>query len=186
MKTYFTLTDFDFTLPDELIAQHPAAERSASRLLDGRSAIPVDRRFAQLPELLQPGDLLVLNDTKVGKARLYGQKASGGRLELLIERVLSPSPESGHEVAAHIKVSKKPLPGAVMQMVGGFSATLLGRWPNKDGPLYHFALLQHNNFIAISNRAESVGYYNTGATASPQISVNNQFLLGVKCFGIVP
>ena len=92
MKTTFSLSDFDFTLPDELIAQHPAAERSASRLLDGRGGAIADRRFADLPDLLQPGDLLVFNDTKVVKARLFGQKASGGKLELLIERVLSPTP----------------------------------------------------------------------------------------------
>ena len=136
----FTLSDFDFALPPELIAQHPAAERSASRLLDGRAALPADRRFTDLPGLLLPGDLLVFNDTKVVKARLFGQKASGGRLELLIERVLSITGDSANEVAAHMKVSKKPLPGAVMQMDGGFSATLLGRWPNADGPLYRFRL----------------------------------------------
>ncbi len=140
MKTPFKLSDFDFTLPDELIAQHPAAERSASRLLDGRTNPVLDRRFTELPDLLQAGDLLVLNDTKVVKARLFGQKSSGGRLELLIERVLSPTAEAGHEVAAHMKVSKKPVPGAVMQMDGGFTATLLGRWPQEHGPLYHFAL----------------------------------------------
>ncbi len=140
MKKHFSLGDFDFSLPDELIAQHPAAQRSASRLLDGREDIPVDRRFTDLPGLLLPGDLLVFNDTKVVKARLFGQKTSGGKLELLIERVLSPDAESGHEVAAHMKVSKKPLPGAVMQMDGGFTATLLGRWPNEDGPLYRFKL----------------------------------------------
>ena len=100
----------------------------------------MDGQFADLPNLLLPGDLLVFNDTKVVKARLFGQKASGGRLELLIERVLSPDADSGHEVAAHMKVSKKPLPGAVMQMDGGFTATLLGRWPNIDGPLYKFKL----------------------------------------------
>jgi S-adenosylmethionine:tRNA ribosyltransferase-isomerase len=140
MKQHFSLGDFDFALPDELIAQHPAAQRSASRLLDGRGVDPVDRRFTDLPSLLQPGDLLVFNDTKVVKARLFGQKSSGGKLELLIERVLSPDAESGHEVAAHMKVSKKPVPGAVMQMDGGFTATLLGRWPNEDGPLYKFRL----------------------------------------------
>ena len=91
MKTNFSLRDFDFSLPDELIAQHPAAERSASRLLDGRSAVAIDRRFTELATLLQPGDLLVFNDTKVVKARLFGNKTSGGRLELLIERVLSPA-----------------------------------------------------------------------------------------------
>ena len=99
-----------------------------------------DRRFADLPDLLMPGDLLVFNDTKVVKARLFGQKPSGGRLELLIERVLSPHADAGHEVAAHMKVSKKPRPGAVLQMDGGFTATLLGRWPNDDGPLYRFQL----------------------------------------------
>ncbi|MFX8692472.1 S-adenosylmethionine:tRNA ribosyltransferase-isomerase, partial [Acinetobacter baumannii] len=64
------LADFDFALPPELIAQHPATERSASRLLDGTAALPVDRVFRDLPSLLQPGDLLVFNDTRVIKARL--------------------------------------------------------------------------------------------------------------------
>ena len=140
MKTHFSLSDFDFTLPPELIAQHPPTQRSGSRLLDGRAPAAIDRQFTDLPDLLQPGDLLVFNDTKVVKARLFGQKASGGRLELLIERVLSPDAHSGHEVAAHMKVSKKPRPGAVLQMDGGFSAKLLGRWPNEDGPLYRFSL----------------------------------------------
>ena len=99
----FTLGDFDFALPDELIAQHPATERSASRLLDGTGEQPVDRTFRDLPALLSPGDLLVFNDTKVVKARLYGEKPTGGKVELLIERVLQ-----GNEVVAHVKVSKKP------------------------------------------------------------------------------
>ena len=140
MKTHFSLGDFDFTLPPELIAQQPAAERSGSRLLDGRNNAAIDRRFTELPQLLQAGDLLVFNDTKVVKARLFGQKSSGGRLELLIERVLSAPQDAVHEVAAHMRVSKKPLPGATLQMDGGFSATVLGRWPNQDGPLYRFAL----------------------------------------------
>ena len=135
MKTTFSLSDFDFTLPDDLIAQHPAAERSGSRLLDGRGPQPVDRRFTDLPDLLQAGDLLVFNDTQVVKARLFGQKSSGGKLELLVERVLAGD---AFEVAAHMKVSKKPLPGAVMWMDGGFTATLIGRWPEAHGPLYHF------------------------------------------------
>ena len=136
----FTLDDFDFTLPPGLIAQHPPAVRSGSRLLDGRGDAPVDRLFTDLPSCLAPGDLLVFNDTQVVKARLFGQKASGGRLELLIERVLPADAASGHDVAAHMKVSKKPQPGAVLAMDGGFSATLLGRWPNPDGPLYRFRL----------------------------------------------
>ena len=132
-RTY-TLSDFDFELPSALIAQHPAAERSGSRLLDGRGSEPVDRVFHELPALLAPGDLLVFNDTQVVKARLFGAKPSGGRLELLVERVLP-----GNEVVAHLKVSKKPLPGTLLAMDGGFSATLLGRWPDEDGQLFRFA-----------------------------------------------
>ena len=136
----FTLSDFDFELPPELIAQHPAAERSGSRLLDGAQAGPVDRIFRELPQLLNAGDLLVFNDTKVIKARIFGEKASGGKLELLIERVLP-----GHQVVAHMKVSKKPLIGGQMFMAGGarnggFDAVLLGRWPDENGQLFHLQL----------------------------------------------
>ncbi|RYF22768.1 MAG: tRNA preQ1(34) S-adenosylmethionine ribosyltransferase-isomerase QueA, partial [Comamonadaceae bacterium] len=143
----FTLSDFDFELPPQLIAQHPAAERSASRLLDGRAPEPVDRIFRELPGLLQPGDLLVFNDTRVVKARVFGEKSSGGKVELLIERVLvgGPGQEAGNEVVAHMKVSKKPLVGGVLHMAGGargggFDATLLSRWPDADGPLFRFSL----------------------------------------------
>jgi S-adenosylmethionine:tRNA ribosyltransferase-isomerase len=131
----FTLGDFDFALPPELIAQHPATERSASRLLDGTTMPPADRVFRDLPGLLRAGDLLVFNDTRVVKARLYGHKPTGGHVELLIERVLD-----GCEVAAHMKASKKPAVGTALSMDGGFSATLLGRWPDADGPLFRFAL----------------------------------------------
>ena len=130
----FTLSDFDFDLPPELVAQHPAAERTASRLLDGTGIGPVDRIFKSLPTLLKRGDLLVFNDTRVVKARLFGEKPTGGKLELLVERVLQ-----GQEVVAHMKVSKKPPVGTVLQMVGGFTATLLGRWPEEDGALFRFA-----------------------------------------------
>lgn len=129
----FTLSDFDFDLPPDLVAQHPAAERSASRLLDGTGPTPVDRIFNQLPSLLRPGDLLVSNDTRVVKARLFGEKPTGGKLELLVERVLQ-----GAEVVAHMKVSKKPPPGTTLAMTGGFTATLLGRWPEEDGALFRF------------------------------------------------
>ncbi|GAC1605529.1 MAG: tRNA preQ1(34) S-adenosylmethionine ribosyltransferase-isomerase QueA [Ramlibacter sp.] len=134
MRT-FTLGDFDFALPPELIAQHPAAERSGSRLLDGTQPAPVDRAFRELPGLLREGDLMVFNDTQVVKARLFGEKPTGGKLELLIERVLH-----GCEVVAHMKVSKKPPPGTVLQMAGGFTATLAGRWPQDDGALFRFML----------------------------------------------
>ena len=134
----FTLSDFDFQLPPELVAQHPAAERSASRLLDGTGDAPADRIFRELPALLRRGDLLVFNDTQVVKARLFGEKPTGGRLELLVERVLA-----GGEVAAHMKVSKKPPAGTTLRMTGGngpgFRATLLGRWPDERGALFRFA-----------------------------------------------
>ncbi|MBP9683081.1 MAG: tRNA preQ1(34) S-adenosylmethionine ribosyltransferase-isomerase QueA [Rhodoferax sp.] len=137
----FTLSDFDFILPENLIAQHPAPQRSSSRLLDGTASVPIDRIFRDLPKLLRAGDLLVFNDTKVINARLFGEKPTGGKLELLIERVLA-----GNQVAAHMRVSKKPEVGATVALVGApgthdnLRATLLGRWPDADGPLFRFVL----------------------------------------------
>jgi S-adenosylmethionine:tRNA ribosyltransferase-isomerase len=98
------LSDFDFHLPPELIAQHPATERSSSKLLDGSGPLPVDRVFKDLPQQMQAGDLLVFNDTQVIKARIFGEKSSGGKVELLIERVLP-----GHRVVAHMKAKNRPL-----------------------------------------------------------------------------
>ena len=144
----FTVADFDFHLPDDLIAQHPAAERSASRLLDGTGPQPVDRIFRDLPGLLQPGDLLVFNDTQVVKARIFGQKASGGQLELLIERLLLPHEAldgSSNEIVGHLRVSKKPLPGGRLHLAGGlkgggFDAVFIGRWPDEHGQLFRLRL----------------------------------------------
>jgi len=144
----FVVADFDFQLPEHLIAQHPATERSASRLLDASGPHTVDRIFRDLPSLLQPGDLLVFNDTQVVKARLFGEKASGGKFEILIERVLLPHEAldgSGHEVVAHIRVSKKPQPGGLLHLAGGlegggFDATFLGRWPDAQGQLFRLRL----------------------------------------------
>ncbi len=191
----FTVSDFDFALPPELIAQHPAAERSASRLLDGTGAIPVDRIFRELPGLLRAGDLLVFNDTQVIKARLFGEKSTGGKLELLVERVLQ-GPGHTHEVVAHMKVSKKPPLGAVMHMAGGeaqggFSATLLGRWPNEDGPLFRlrfsddpFALMSRHGHVPLppyiehADTAEDERRYQTvfarrpGAVAAPTAALH--------------
>jgi S-adenosylmethionine:tRNA ribosyltransferase-isomerase len=137
----FTVSDFDFELPPELIAQHPAAERSASRLLDGRGSPPVDRVFRELPQLLNPGDLLVFNNTKVIKARLYGQKASGGAVEALVERVL-PAGTGGvsDQVWAHMRASKSPKPGARVSFAdGAFEAEVLGRC-GPDNGLFHLRL----------------------------------------------
>ena len=132
MPRTFTLGDFDFALPPELIAQHPADERSASRLLDGREAQAVDRVFRELPALLEPGDLLVFNDTRVIKARLLGVKATGGSVEALVERVLP-----NHEVLAHLRASKSPKPGSWVRFADAFDAEVLGRAP--DGRQLYFA-----------------------------------------------
>jgi S-adenosylmethionine:tRNA ribosyltransferase-isomerase len=139
-RTY-TLSDFDFALPEQLIAQHPAPERTGSRLLDSTAATPQDRIFKELPSSLRPGDLMVFNDTKVINARLFGEKATGGKLELLVERVLD-----GNHVAAHLRVSKKPEVGATVNLMGALGsqdhlrATMLGRWPDASGPLFRFVL----------------------------------------------
>jgi S-adenosylmethionine:tRNA ribosyltransferase-isomerase len=138
---HYSLSDFDFDLPETLIAQHPAKERSGSRLLDGTTGIPANRIFRDLPGLLRAGDLLVFNDTKVIKARLFGEKPTGGKVELLIERVLG-----GNQVAAHMRVSKKPAVGTTLALLGapgshdGLRATLLGRWPDADGALFRLVL----------------------------------------------
>ena len=144
LERTYGLSDFNFDLPDALIAQHPSTERTGSRLLDGSVQPPVDRIFRDLPGLLRAGDLLVFNDTKVLNARLFGSKPSGGKVELLIERVLN-----GNQVAAHMRVSKKPEVGTTLALdcapghADGLSATLLGRWPDANGPLFRFVLSNH-------------------------------------------
>jgi S-adenosylmethionine:tRNA ribosyltransferase-isomerase len=101
------LSDFDYTLPPELIAQFPPAIRGESRLLQVQNGQYIDRFFSALPALLNPGDLLILNNTQVIKARLYGRKMSGGKIEVLIERI------TGDKTAlAHIRASKAPQPGS--------------------------------------------------------------------------
>ena len=117
-----TLNDFDFALPPELIAQHPAHERTASRLLHVRGETRLDRHFSDLVEMLKPGDLLVFNDTKVIKARLFGQKESGGQVEVMIERIVSP-----RQAVAQIRASKSPKPGQRIFLENAFTLTVEGR-----------------------------------------------------------
>jgi S-adenosylmethionine:tRNA ribosyltransferase-isomerase len=113
------LRDFHYDLPAELIAQRPMPERGSSRLLavDGSAGGAVERRldllFTDLPRLLKPDDLLVFNNTRVMRARLFGRKETGGRVELLVERVLEP-----HEALVHVKASKSPKPGSHILMDG--------------------------------------------------------------------
>ena len=185
MHTY-TLADFDFELPPALIAQHPAAERSASRLLDGRGGVPVDRVFRDLPELLNPGDLLVFNNTRVIKARLFGEKPTGGAVEALVERVLP-----GFEVMAHLRASKSPRSGSRISFArGAFEAEVLGRG-GPDGGLFHLrfpadplALLEDFGhvplppYISHADAADDVARYQTvfaqhpGAVAAPTASLH--------------
>jgi S-adenosylmethionine:tRNA ribosyltransferase-isomerase len=192
----FCLSDFDFELPAELIAQHPAPERSGSRLLDGSSSAPADRIFKDLPTLLRKGDLLVFNDTRVMNARLFGEKATGGKLELLIERVLG-----GNQVAAHLRVSKKPAVGDTVTLVSApgypdnLSATLLGRWPDANGALFRFVLsndagddphtlmarhghvplppyITHTDSAEDARRYQTVFAKNLGAVAAPTAALH--------------
>jgi len=116
--------DFDYTLPPELIAKYPASERRGSRLLvvDSGPEPPLDRRFEDFIEFLRPGDLLVFNDTRVIKARLYGRKASGGRVEILVERILSPG-----TATAKLRASKSPASGSLIYLEEGCTARVVGR-----------------------------------------------------------
>jgi S-adenosylmethionine:tRNA ribosyltransferase-isomerase len=182
------VADFDFALPPELIAQHPAPERSASRLLDGRGETPADRVFRDLPALLQPGDLLVFNDTKVIKARLLGEKPTGGAVEALVERVL---PGAGvHEVWAHLRASKSPRPGSTVRFADAFDAEVLGR-AGPEGALFHLRLPEdplrllerHGHvplppYITHADTAEDAARYQTvfaarpGAVAAPTAALH--------------
>ena len=120
-------TDFHYNLPTELIAQAPLAERSASRLLcfDRQTGSLDDRNFNELPDLLKQGDLLVFNNTKVIPARLFGRKASGGQVEILLERLLNT-----HDCLAQIRASKSPKPGGILMLEDGSELQVIGREDN--------------------------------------------------------
>ena len=118
------VADFNFELPDALIARYPLAQRQGSRLLslDGPTGELAHRQFPDLLEYLRPGDLMVFNNTRVIPARLFGQKASGGKLEILVERVLD-----SRRVLAHVRSSKSPKPGTSLLIDGGGEAQMLAR-----------------------------------------------------------
>jgi S-adenosylmethionine:tRNA ribosyltransferase-isomerase len=206
----FTLSDFDFVLPEALIAQHPAPERSGSRLLDGTGTTPTDRIFRELPTLLRAGDLVVFNDTKVINARLFGEKPTGGKLELLVERVLP-----GNQVAAHMRVSKKPEVGTTVALVGApgtndnLRATLLGRWPDAEGGMFRFVLsndagddphtlmathghvplppyITHTDSAEDASRYQTVFAKNPGAAAAPTAALHfdNALLDAIDAMGV--
>jgi S-adenosylmethionine:tRNA ribosyltransferase-isomerase len=177
----FTLSDFDFDLPPELIAQTALPERSASRLLEvdgfATPARFTDRRFAELPECVAPGDLLVFNDTKVLKARFLGQKASGGKIEVLVERL------TGERTAlAQVRASKSPAPGTTLRLADAFDVTV----GERVEPFYtlHFPedcltlieqfgrlplppYIEHDPDATDETRYQTVFAQNPGAVAAP-------------------
>lgn len=173
--------DFHFDLPPELIAQQPLAQRSDSRLLtlDGSSGALGDSRFRALPDLLRPCDLLVFNDTRVIPARLFGRKASGGRFELLMERLLDQ-----RRALVQLRASKAPKPGGQLHFDAGFSATVIGRQDDLfelslEGDAAWLPLLEQHGrmplppYIAREPEAEDRERYQTvyarqpGAVAAP-------------------
>ena len=134
------LSDFDYHLPEALIAQHPPAVRGASRLLHVDGMNLSDQTFADLPAKLQAGDLLVFNDTRVIRARLFGEKASGGKIEALIERVLDD-----HTALAHVRSSKSPKPGSRLIFAGRWEAEMLER----QGSLFKLRFLAEDKLFDI-------------------------------------
>ena len=142
-----SIDDFDYDLPPELIAQHPGETRSGSRLLCVGPDSIADRRFSELPQLLAPGDLLVFNDSKVIKARLFGKKETGGHIEVLIERVFSE-----HEALAQVHAGRAAKPGSTLQLAGGLKVRVLGR----VGEFYHLRFPEGASVLELLERHGSV------------------------------
>jgi S-adenosylmethionine:tRNA ribosyltransferase-isomerase len=142
-----SIDDFDYELPAELVAQHPSAARSGSRLLALSGETLSDHRFSDLPQLLSPGDLLVFNDTKVIKARLFGRKDTGGRIEVLIERLL---PEN--EALAQVHAGRAAKAGSTLELDGGLRVRVLGR----EGEFYHLRFPEGADTLELLERHGSV------------------------------
>jgi S-adenosylmethionine:tRNA ribosyltransferase-isomerase len=140
-------SDYFYDLPERLIAQTPLSDRDQGRLLClGQGGEPVDRRFVDLPEQLAAGDLLVLNDTRVIPARLFGHKASGGRVELLIERIMDPQ-----TALAHLRASKAPRPDTEIMLEGGYRCRIV----EKVDDLYHIEFLE---VASLDEVLEAIGH----------------------------
>lgn len=142
------VADFSFELPDELIARYPMAERTASRLLtlDGDSGQLSDKHFTDLVDMINPGDLMVFNNTRVIPARLFGQKATGGKLEILVERMLD-----NKRILAHVRSSKSPKVDAIINLDGGYQMKMLAR----HDALFELVLLSE---LTILDVLEAVGH----------------------------
>lgn len=192
------LSDFDYHLPEALIAQHPPAERGASRLLHVDGMTLSDLSFADLPSRLQAGDLLVFNDTRVIRARLFGEKASGGKVEALIERVLDD-----HTALAHVRASKSPKPGSRLIFAGRWEAEMVER----HDALFKLRFLAEENVYDIleasgrlplppyiersaehddDERYQTVYAREQGAVAAPTAGLHftDEMLAGLKAQGV--
>ena len=132
--------DFHYSLPDSLIARQPAADRTGSRLLylDGGDGHLKDQQFADLLEYVQPGDLMVMNDTQVIPARMFAQKETGGKIEILVERL-----KDSHNLLAHVRSSKSPKPGGVLVLEDGTRIEVMGR----EGALFDLRFPQEAPII---------------------------------------
>ena len=135
--------EFDFALPERLIAQHPPEQRGSSRLLYAHGGVLEDRRFADFLQLVESGDVLVLNDTRVIKARLFGEKTSGGKIEVLIERVLNQ-----HEVLAQVRASKSPKAGSSLVLADMLAVEVLGR----EGEFFRLRFLSDESVLDLLER----------------------------------
>ncbi len=173
----YSLSDFDFTLPPELIAQFPLAERSASRLLHVAQDGLHDRRFTDVADLFQPGDVLVFNDTRVMNARFFGTKETGGKLEVLVERLLDAT-----TVLAQVRASKSPPAGMTLRLADAFDVTVGERagefftlhFPSEAMPLIDAygrlplpPYIEHAADAQDANRYQTVYAKNPGAVAAP-------------------
>ncbi len=135
--------EFDFVLPEWLIAQHPPELRGASRLLYAHDGVLGDCRFADLLRLVRPDDVLVLNDTRVIKARVFGSKESGGKIEVLVERVLD-----AHEVLAQVRASHAPQVGSRLLLAGTLHVEVLGR----EGEFFHLRFIAEEDVLDLLER----------------------------------
>lgn len=131
-------SDFDYHLPNELIAQYPLKERTSSRLLYVNQSNYLDKQFTDILDLINPGDLLVFNNTRVIPARLHGQKETGGKIEVLLERVIDE-----HHALAHVRASKSPKPGARLILESEITVEVLGR----QGEFFELKFLSDQSVI---------------------------------------
>jgi len=177
--TPLTLADFDYSLPAELIAQHPARERVGSRLLHVDGNRLADLRFADLPRCVAAGDLLVLNDTRVINARLRGRKSTGGEVELLIERITGPD-----TAVAQLPTSHPPRPGTPIELAAGVHAIVRSRndrlytlqfvgtdaldcWLDRHGDVPLPPYITHAPDATDAERYQTVYARDPGAVAAP-------------------